>query len=69
MNHCPQAPGWLSRLSVRLLVSAQVMLSQLMSSDPTPGSVLTVGSLLGILSFSLSLSAPPLLTLYLSQKK
>ena len=28
------APGWLSRLSVRLLVPAQVVISQFMSSSP-----------------------------------
>ena len=49
-------PGWLSQLSVRLLVSAQVMSSQLRSSSSESGSVLTVWSLLGMLSLSLSLS-------------
>ena len=41
-------------------------LTQLMSSSPTLGSVLTLQSLLGILSPSFS--APPLLALYLSHK-
>ena len=49
-------PGWLSWLSVRPLVSAQVMISQFMSSSPVLGSALTARSLLGILSLSLSLS-------------
>ena len=46
----PGARGWLSRLSVRLLVSAQVMTSWFLSSSPTLGSTPTVRSLLGILS-------------------
>ena len=57
------APGWLSKLNVELLISAQVMISQFMSLSPTSGSVLTVWGLLGILSFSFSLSlslSPPL---------
>ena len=37
--------------------------------EPTPGSALTVWSLLRILSFSLSLSAPPLLALSLFHNK
>ena len=48
------APGWFRRLSVRLLISAQVMISQFMRSSPASGSALTVWSLLGILSPSLS---------------
>ena len=59
------APRWHSRLSVRLLISAQVMISQFVSSSPASGSVLMVQSLLGILS--LPLSAPPLLVLCLSK--
>ena len=65
----PQATGeagWLSRLSLRLLTSAQVLISLLVGSSPTLRSMLIVGSLLGILSPSLS--APPLLTLSPSQK-
>ena len=54
----PGAPGWLSRLSCRLLISAQVMLSPFVSMSPTHshthiptwGSVLTEWSLLGIFS-------------------
>ena len=52
------APGWLNRLSVQLLISAQVTIL------PFVKSALTVWSLLGILS--LSLSAPPSLPLSLS---
>ena len=51
-------PGWLSWLSVRLLISAQVVISQFMSSSPMSGLVLTVWSLLGILSPSLSAPSP-----------
>ena len=54
--------GWLSQLSNRLLVSAQVTISHLVSSSPALDSALTVGSLLGILSLWLSLSAPPTLS-------
>ena len=54
-------PGWLSQLSVGLLVSAQVMISHFVGSSPASSSVPTVQSLLGILS--LPLSAPPLLFL------
>ena len=57
-------PGWLSRLSVWLLIPAQVMISGFVSSSPASNSALTVWSLLGILP--LSLSAPPLLVLSLS---
>ena len=63
------APGWLSGLSVQLLVSAQVMISRFMASSPASGSVLTAQSLLGILSLSSSPCAPPLLTLSLSLSK
>ena len=52
------APGWLSRLSDRLLVSTQVMISRFVSSSLTLGSVLTVWSLLRILFLPLSLSFP-----------
>ena len=47
-------PGWLSQLSLRILISAQVMISQFVSSSPT--SALTVQSLLGILCLLLSLT-------------
>ena len=50
------ALGRLSPLSVRLLVSAQVVISQFVGSSPVSGSVLIVWSLLGIFSLSLSLS-------------
>ena len=55
-------PGWLIRLSFGFLISSQVMISQFMGSSPTPASALTVWSLLGILSQSLSLSAHPMRT-------
>ena len=61
------APGWLSRLSVQLLVLAQVMILRFVSSRPTWGCVLIAWSLLVILSPSLS--APPLLKLSLSLSK
>ena len=62
-------PGELSQLRVRLLVLAQVMISQFVGSSPTWGSVLSKQSLLGILSLSPSLSAPSPLTLSLKIKK
>ena len=52
-------PEWHSLLSIRLLISAQVMISWFVSSSPTWGSALMAWSLLGILS--LLLSAPHLL--------
>ena len=52
-------PGWLSWLSIRLLISAQVMISQFTGSGPASVSALTAWSLLGILGFSLSLSLCP----------
>ena len=61
-------PGWLSRLSVQLLISAQVTISRFVGSSPVSGSALTVRSLLGILSLSLSLFAPPSLALSLCVK-
>ena len=55
--------------SVKHLTSAQVMISQLVSSSPTWGSVLTAQSLEPALdSVSSSLSAPPLLARSLSLK-
>ena len=51
-----RAPGWLSQLSIWLLISVQVMISQFMRSSPESGSTLTELSLLEILSLSLSLS-------------
>ncbi|XP_049475858.1 SREBP regulating gene protein isoform X1 [Panthera uncia] len=52
-----RAPGDLSQLSIRLLISAQVIISRFVGLSPALGSVLTVRSPLGMsLSFSLSLS-------------
>ena len=61
------APGWLSQLGVQLLVPAQVMISQFVSSSPASGSLLTAQSLPGILSLPLSLC--PSSTLSVSQNK
>ena len=55
-NECPGVPGWLSWLSDRVVVSAQVMISWFMSSSPMLGSALASCSLLGILSLFPSLS-------------
>ena len=66
-------PGWLSGLSIQLLVSAQVTISWFIGSSPGLASALTVWSLLWILSLSPFLSAPPQLmrmcALSLSQNK
>ena len=59
-------PGWLHQLSVRLLVSAQVMISQFMSLSPASGSVLTAQSLEPA-SDSVSLCPSPARTLSLSK--
>ena len=54
---------------VKILTLAQVMILWLIGMSPVLGSVLTAQSLEPALdSVSLSLSAPPLLTLCLSQK-
>ena len=53
-------PGWLSRLNVCLLISAQVVISRFVGSSPASGSVPTARSLLWILCLPLSL---PLLCL------
>ena len=66
-NRCDGVPGWLSLLSIRLLVSIQVMISQSVRLSPVPGSVLTAQSLLGILSLPLSLPLPLLLSVSLSK--
>ena len=59
------APGWPQ--SVERLTSAQVVISQSVSSSPASGSVLTAQSLEPASdSVSPSLSAPPLLMLCLS---
>ena len=64
------APGWLSLLILRLLVSAQVMISQFRSSSPLSGSALTAaGSAWDSLAPSLSLPLPHLLSISLSQNK
>ena len=58
-NKTLEVPGWLSWLSVQLLISAQVAVSHFMSLSPASDSGLTVQSLLGIfLSPSLSLPLP-----------
>ena len=55
--------------SVQRLTSAQVMISRFVGSSPVSGSVLTAQSLEpALVSVSPSLSAPPPLTLCLSQK-
>ena len=62
----------MAQLSVQLFVSAQAVISPLVSLSPAPGFALVVQGLLGILSLcvsvSLSLSAPPLFMLSLSLK-
>ena len=45
-----RVPGWLRQLSIRLSVSAQVMISRFVGSSPASGFALTVPSLLRILS-------------------
>ena len=60
-------PGWLSWVSIWLLVLAQVTISQFVKSSPASGFVLTAWSLLAILSLPLSLSLPCLFSL--SQNK
>ena len=64
----PGVPGWLSRLNIRLLILAQVIISQFMKSSPASGSVLTVQSLIGILCLPFSLFSPYLLTCFLSKQ-
>ena len=66
----PHSGGaWVAQ-SVKRLTSAQVMISQFMSSSPTSGSVLTAQSLEPASdSVSPSLSAPPPLVLCLSLSK
>ena len=63
------APGWLSRLSLGVLVSAQVMISQFVSLRPALCSMLTAQSLEPALdSVSPSLCPFPACTLSLSLK-
>ena len=61
-------PGWLSWLSVHLLVSAHVVISLFVGLSPASGSVLTAWSLLGILCPSLSAPCPLAGMLSLSNK-
>ena len=70
-NWLAWAPGWLSWLSVQLLVLAQVMISRFMSSSPVSGSLLSVQSPLCILCPLLSLPLPcsHMCSLSLSLKK
>ena len=63
------APGWLSHLTVQLLILAKVMISRFGRSSPASGSALMAWSLLGILSVSLSLCPSPASFLSLSQTK
>ena len=60
------APGWLRGLSVQLLVSAQITISQFLSSSPTSGSALMAWILLGILSLCPSPAFAHILSLSLS---
>ena len=62
------APGWLSQLNVQLFISAQVVISQFMSSSPASGFTLKVQGLLGILSPPLTVPPPLMLSLILSLK-
>ena len=61
----PRAAGWLSQLSIQLLILAQVMISQFVSSSLISGSALAVQSLLRILSPSLWASSAHALSLSL----
>ena len=67
----PGTSGRCSPLGIPLLMSVQVTIAGFLRSSPTSGSVLTAWSLLGTLSLSLSLSAPPpsLFFFSLSQNK
>ena len=59
-------PGWLSQLSIRLLILAQVLISWFVISSPESGSEPDRQSLLGVLSLPLSLPLPCSLTHSLS---
>ena len=61
-------PGRLSQLSIRLLISAQVMIPQFMRWSCTAGSALMVWSLLGILSLSLSTLHPLMSSLKINKQ-
>ena len=67
-NATTGASGGLSQLSVQLLVSAQVVISQLLSLSPTSSSMLTAQNLLEILAPSPSLCSSPAHSLSLSLK-
>ena len=68
-THRIGAPGWLSQLSVWLLILVRAMISQFVGSSPMSGSALLAGSLLGILcSPSLCPSPARALLLSLPQK-
>ena len=60
------ARGWLSRLSIQLLILVQVMILGFLHLSPTWGCVLTAHSLLAILDLPLSLAFPCSLSLALS---
>ena len=64
-----RAPGSLGRLSVRLLVSAQVMISRLRGFEPHVGLCADSAEPARDSPSPLSLSAPPLLALSLSLSK
>ena len=49
---------WLGLLSIRFLISAQVVISWLMGLSPMSDSTVTAQRLLGIISLPLSLSLP-----------
>ena len=60
-NSLKKRGTWVAQ-SVKGMTEAQVMISQSMGASPSPGSVLTAWSLLGILCLPLSLPLPaPLL--------
>ena len=58
-NRCLGAPGWFSWFTVRLSVSAQVIISWFVGLSLALGSGMTAQSLLGILSLSLSFCPSP----------
>ena len=62
------APGWLSRLSIRLSISAQIMISWFMGSSPTLGSVLSLEPAWASSSFPVSLCSSPASSLSLKNK-
>ena len=62
-------PGWLSRLSIQALISAQVMILWFVGLSPKSDSTLTAQSLIEILSLSLYLCPYPSHVPSLSQDK